>query len=73
MDRGLKNCEVTDEATKEKIYRFINKYSHSVVIEINEDSAENLVGESQNVIGDIFTWLQEVDEVHYNEMVEVVK
>ena len=73
MDRGLKGCEVTDEATKEKIYRFINKYSHSVVIEVNEDSSENLVGESQNVIGDIFAWLQEVDEVHYNEMLEVVQ
>lgn len=72
MDCGLKGCEITDETTKEKIYRFINKYSHSVVIEINEDSSENLVGESQNVIGDIFTWLQEVDEVHYNEMLEVV-
>ena len=72
MTCGLNGCEVTDEVTKEKIYRFINKYSHSVVIEINEDSSENLVGESQNVIGDIFTWLQEVDEVHYNEMIEVI-
>ena len=72
MNCGLRGCEVTDEATKEKIYRFINKYSHSAVIEINEDSSENLVGESQNVIGDIFTWLQEVDEIHYSEMLDVV-
>ena len=34
--------------------------------------AENLVGESQNVIGDIFTWLREVDQVHYDEMLEVL-
>jgi wobble nucleotide-excising tRNase len=72
MNCGLIGCKDTDEVTKEKIYRFINKYSHSAVIEINEDSSENLLGESQNVIGDIFTWLQEVDKVHYNEMVEVV-
>ncbi|QNU65220.1 AAA family ATPase [Vreelandella titanicae] len=72
MACGLNGCEITDEATKEKIYRFINKYSHSVVIEINEDSSENLVGESQNVIGNIFTWLREVDEIHYNEMLEVI-
>lgn len=72
MTCGLSGCEITDEAIKEKIYRFINKYSHSAVIEINEDSSENLVGESQNVIGDIFKWLQEVDEIHYNEMLEVV-
>ena len=73
MACGLNGCKITDEATKEKIYRFINKYSHSAVIEINEDSSENLVGESQNVIGNIFTWLEEVDKVHYNEMVEVIK
>src|SRR5699024_10114999 len=72
MNCGLTGCKITDEATKEKIYRFINKYSHSAVIEINEDSSENLLGESQNVIGDIFTWLQEVDETHYSEMLEVI-
>jgi wobble nucleotide-excising tRNase len=65
-------CKITDEVIKEKIYRFINKYSHSAVIEINEDSSENLLGESQNVIGYIFTWLHEVDDVNYKEMVEVV-
>ena len=73
MTCGLKGCQVTDEAIKEKIYRFINKYSHSVVIEFNEDLSENLIGESHNVIGDIFTWIQEVDEVHYKEMLEVIK
>jgi wobble nucleotide-excising tRNase len=72
MSCGLSGCQLTDEATKEKIYRFINKYSHSIVIEVNEDSSENLVGESINVIGDIFAWLQEVDEVHYKEMLEVI-
>lgn len=72
MTCGLRGCEITNETTKEKIYRFINKYSHSAVIEINEDSSENLVGESQNVIGDIFQWIQEVDVIHYNEMIEVI-
>jgi wobble nucleotide-excising tRNase len=72
MDCGLAGCKITNEITKEKIYRFINKYSHSVVIEVNEDSSENLAGESHNVISDIFIWLEEVDKVHYNEMLHVV-
>lgn len=72
MNCGLAGCKITDAATKEKIYRFINKYSHSAVIEINEDSSENLLGESQNVIVDIFKWLHELDETHYSEMLEVV-
>jgi wobble nucleotide-excising tRNase len=69
MQRGLSGCTVTTEITKEKIYRFINKYSHNIVIDINEDTAENLASESGNVIHDVFTWIREVDEIHYDEMV----
>lgn len=57
---------------REKIYRFINKYSHSAVIEVNEDSAENLHGESLNVISWIFVWIEEADPEHYKEMCDVV-
>jgi len=42
LDKGLEGCSITNPEIKEKIYRFINKYSHSDVIEINEDSSENL-------------------------------
>ena len=72
LNSGLEGCEVTDETTKEKVYRFINTYSHSSVIEVSEDSSENLLGESYNVIGDIFRWIEEVDVVHYNEMIGVL-
>jgi len=73
MERASQDSETIDDATKEKIYRFINKYSHNIVIEINEDSAENLTGESHNIVGEIFTWIKEVDKVHYSEMLEVIK
>ncbi len=72
LDQGLSECKITDSEIKEKIYRFINKYSHSAVIEINEDSSENLMGESYSVIKDIFKWIKEVDSTHYNEMVSVI-
>lgn len=72
MDCGMKICDGIDEITKEKIYRFINKYSHSAVIEMNEDSFENILGESQNIINDIFNWIREVDATHYREMLEVL-
>ncbi|NIE82636.1 MULTISPECIES: AAA family ATPase [unclassified Burkholderia] len=71
MDVGLKDCTITTPELKEKIYRFINKYSHSDVIEITEESAENLAGESHSVIGNIFQWMEEVDKKHYDEMVQV--
>lgn len=71
MDVGLKDCTITTPELKEKIYRFINKYSHSDVIEITEESAENLAGESHSVIGGIFQWIEEVDKKHYDEMTQV--
>lgn len=71
MDVGLKDCTITTAEIKEKIYRFINKYSHSDVIEITEESAENLAGESHSVVGNIFQWMEEVDKKHHDEMVLV--
>lgn len=71
MDVGLKDCTITTPELKEKIYRFINKYSHSDVIEITEESSENLAGESHSVIGNIFQWMEEVDKKHYDEMTQV--
>ncbi|WP_028455838.1 AAA family ATPase [Chitinilyticum litopenaei] len=73
MERGLKDSKEITPEVKEKVYRFINKYSHSAVIEINEDSSENLVGEGQNVIGEIFKWIEEVDSTHYQEMLQVAE
>lgn len=70
---GLMGCTITTPQTKEKIYRFINKYSHSAIIEVGEDSSENLIGESGNIIGDIFTWMKEVDKIHYEQMVETAE
>lgn len=71
MDAGLVGCTVTTPELKEKIYRFINKYSHSDVIEITEESSENLAGESHCVVNNIFQWIEEVDKKHFDEMVEV--
>ncbi|WP_038914488.1 AAA family ATPase [Dickeya zeae] len=71
MDTAEKNCVTFDSNKKEKVYRFINKYSHSAVIEINEDIAENLIGEGTNIIGDIFSWIEEIDKTHYDEMVSI--
>ncbi|UXZ47899.1 AAA family ATPase [Pseudomonas soli] len=72
FQQGLNGCILTTPQTKEKIYRFINKYSHNAMIEIGEDSPENLVGESHNVIADIFTWMKEVDSTHYEQMVSAL-
>lgn len=61
-----------EDEGKEKIRRFINGYSHNDLIETNEDFVENLIGEGVTVISDIFDWISELDEKHYQEMMEVV-
>ncbi|MDP2806207.1 MAG: AAA family ATPase, partial [Gallionellaceae bacterium] len=72
LDAAQMTCIKTTPDTKERIYRFINKYSHSAVIEVNHDASENLHGESHSVIGAIFDWVEEVDSIHFKEMEEVV-
>ena len=72
LDSGLNGCQNTTPEIKDKIHNFINKYSHSDKIEINEDTAENLMGESYPIIKDIFKWIEEVDKTHYDEMVQSV-
>jgi len=61
-----------EDEGKEKIRKFINEYSHNDLIETNEDFVENLIGESVSVISDIFEWIKELDEKHYQEMLDVV-
>lgn len=61
-----------EDEGKEKIRKFINEYSHNDLIETNEDFVENLIGEGVSVISDIFDWINELDEKHYHEMMEVV-
>lgn len=73
MDAALAGCTETTPELKEKIYRFINKYSHGDVIEVTEESVENLAGESHSVMGNIFRWIEEVDKRHFDEMVEVAE
>ena len=65
-------CQNPEDEGKEKIRKFINEYSHNDLIETNEDFVENLIGEGVAVISDIFDWISELDEKHYQEMMEVV-
>lgn len=61
-----------EDEGKEKIRKFINEYSHNDLIETNEDFVESLIGEGVSVISDIFDWINELDEKHYQEMMDVV-
>ena len=61
-----------EDEGKEKIRKFINEYSHNDLIETNDDFVENLIGEGTSVISDIFEWISELDDIHYQEMLDCV-
>ena len=67
-----------DKAFKEKdeiqinnrVYKFINAYSHLNVIESTEMSEiDTLLVESKGIVNIILNKIQELDEEHYNAMV----
>lgn len=72
FSQAVKASNNPEDERKEKIRKFINEYSHNDLIEINEEFVENLIGESPAVISDIFNWINELDEKHYQEMIDVV-
>ncbi len=60
-----------DGETCEKVYRFINKYSHNELIDFNEGPIDNLLSEGSSIIISVFKIVKDLDEHHYNEMKEI--
>jgi wobble nucleotide-excising tRNase len=71
-DAAAKRSNKTDSVASEKIYRFINKYSHSNSIEMTGEATENTQGESGQIVQQIFEWVEDLDKTHYDEMLSAV-
>lgn len=71
VDDGVSHYPAIKSEDVEKVYRFINKYSHNQEIEL-EDNADNLLGESPAILNIILDIVKTIDEAHYTEMVTVV-
>ncbi|EGQ7838828.1 TPA: AAA family ATPase [Vibrio parahaemolyticus] len=71
VDDGTRGYSDIKSEDVEKVYRFINKYSHNQEIEL-EDNADNLLGESPAILNTILDMVKTIDEHHYNEMEAVV-
>lgn len=63
----------TDTETREKVYRFINKYSHNQQIEFLDSPIDNLLGEGNNIIKEVFKIISVLDRSHFDEMEEVCR
>ncbi|WP_241828158.1 AAA family ATPase [Salinivibrio kushneri] len=71
VDDGVRGYPDIKPEDVEKVYRFINKYSHNQEIEL-EDNADNLLGESPVVLDTILGMVKIIDEAHYQEMAALV-
>jgi wobble nucleotide-excising tRNase len=58
---------------KERIFYFINKYSHLDRIESFDNTIETLLEEGKNVVNDVLWLIKKVDEDHYKSMLKVCK
>lgn len=67
FSKAIKETKLADK--EEYIFKFINKYSHAQ--DFDNDSSDNQLDEGVNVASDILKMIQELDETHYNEMLEV--
>lgn len=67
MEVGIKDAE-----KREKIYRFINRYSHNQTIETRDSPVDNLMGEGSNIVQDILDVIVDLDKNHHDELIEVV-
>lgn len=56
---------------KERIFYFINKYSHLDRIESFDNTIETLFEEGKNVVNDVLWLIKKVDEEHYKSMLKV--
>jgi len=56
---------------KERIFYFINKYSHLDRIESLDNTIETLFEEGKNVVNDVLWLIKKVDEDHYKSMLKV--
>lgn len=63
-----------NDIVREKIYKFVNVYSHEKKIDVFEELDTDILDASnQSVIDDILLMMQKLDKKHYDAMVEKVE
>ena len=68
IDRAFPNEDEIQE--KNKVYKFINAYSHLNVIESSDISdIDTLLAESQGILKTILNKIEKLDDEHYKAMV----
>lgn len=71
--KQLCDVAISDKQLNEKIYRFINKYSHNQTIEFFDSGDDTVLSESNTIVNDVLEdVIKKIDPNHYSEMEKVV-
>lgn len=57
-----------DSSMFQRVYSFINRYSHSQTMEVFEAGSDNIFAESKNIVSDVFQIIRALDQRHHEEM-----
>jgi len=69
--RQLLETAIKDQSKLERVYRFINTYSHYTPMGASDGAIDSLVGETPDVVRDVLGVIRDYDEEHYKELVEI--
>lgn len=71
--RTLFDSAVNDSDLNEKVYKFINRYSHNQSIDFYDSQDDNILSESSTIVIDVLEKIiKKNDENHYNEMEKLI-
>ena len=77
MPKGRHDCRqllesaIKDQSKLERVYRFINTYSHYTPMGASDGAIDSLFGETPDVVKDVLGVIRDHDEEHYKELVEI--
>lgn len=71
--KDLCDVAISDNDLNEKVYRFINKYSHNQTIEFYDSAEDTVLSESASIVTNVLEdIIKKIDENHYNEMEKLI-
>lgn len=71
--KALCDASITDNNLNEKVYRFINKYSHNQTIDFYDSTEDTVLSESSAIVNNVLEdIIKVIDPKHYEEMEKLI-
>ncbi len=71
--KTLCDAAISDNDLNEKVYRFINKYSHNQTIEFYDSAEDTVLSESASIVTNVLEdIIKVIDQNHYAEMEKLI-